>query len=108
MSIQRTDSTEAILAHLISIAELEAKINQIRVIAPPINGVLSTELRIMAEIYGNMIYTKAQSVDLHQLAINTQPAVFKLLENLFNLQLNNGESSSRPYGPNSDSCEACQ
>lgn len=38
------------MAHIISIKELEATINHVRRIAPPVDGVLSPDLRTLAEV----------------------------------------------------------
>lgn len=67
------------MAQLISVEELEATINRIRLEKPPVDGCLSPELRVLAEIYGNMIYERAREVDLDQLPERIKPAALLLL-----------------------------
>ncbi|WP_442920683.1 DUF3717 domain-containing protein [Massilia sp. DD77] len=67
------------MVFLISIQELEATINRIRNTAPPIDGVLSPELRVLAEIYGTMIYEHSLSIDLDQLSESTKLMVLYCL-----------------------------
>ena len=67
------------MAHIITIEELEATINRIRLEKPPVDGRLSPELRVLAEIYGNMIYERAREVDLDQLPEKIKPAALQLL-----------------------------
>lgn len=63
----------------VSIEDLEATINQLRRAAPPVNGVLSPDLRVLAEIYGSMIYEHARSIDLGQLGESIRPRAIELL-----------------------------
>lgn len=96
------------MAQLISIEELEATINRVLRSAPPVNGRLSPELCILAEIYGNMIYARARSVDLDQLAEDVRPLAVKLLAAFNKDALDDVGNTVCPYGPNSESCEVCQ
>lgn len=97
------------MAQLISIEELEATINRALRAAPPVNGRLSPELCILAEIYGNMIYARARSVDLEQLADDIKPLAGKLL-GLASIQQPSIDSGSKvcPYDPNAETCDVCQ
>lgn len=67
------------MAELISIEELEATINKVRRLAPPIDGVLSPDLRTLAEIYGAMIFRRWKLVDLDQLDKSTRLTAAKCL-----------------------------
>ena len=67
------------MAQPITIEELEAIINRIRIVAPPIDGELSPELRILAEIYSNMISDHIQLIDLDPLAEQIRPVAITLL-----------------------------
>ncbi|MBZ2207183.1 DUF3717 domain-containing protein [Massilia soli] len=67
------------MAQLIAIEQLEAIINRVRLLAPPVDGVLSPELRILAEIYGNMIADPTQLLDLELLAEQIRPVALTLL-----------------------------
>jgi len=67
------------VAQIISVEELEATINRIRHEKPAVGGRLSPELRVLAEIYGNMIYEQARQVDLDQLPEKIRPAALQLL-----------------------------
>lgn len=67
------------MAQIITVEALEATINRIRHEKPPVGGRLSPELRVLAEIYGNMIYDRAREVDLDQLPEKIQPAALQLL-----------------------------
>jgi len=67
------------MAQVISIVELEAVINEVRRTAPPVSGALSPALCIFAEIYGVMIYNRAQSIDIDVLAEDARQEVRKWL-----------------------------
>ena len=67
------------MAQLIAIEQLEAIINRVRLLAPPVDGVLSPELRILAEIYANMIADRTQLIDLELLAEQIRPVALTLL-----------------------------
>lgn len=96
------------MVQLVSVQEVEATINRVRREKPPINGRLSPELNVLAEIYGNMIYARAQSVDLDQLAENIRPAAIQLLGNLGpEPSVENGNKVCS-YGPDAEACEVCQ
>jgi hypothetical protein len=97
------------MALIISIEELEATINWIRRVAPPVNGVLSPDLRVLAEIYGNMIYAHARSVDLDKLAESIRPTAIRLLETSKTVKSPiDVINTVCPYGPDVESCDACQ
>lgn len=68
------------MAQVITVEALEATINRIRHENPPVGGRLSPELRILAEIYGRMIYERAREVDLDRLPENIRPAALQLLD----------------------------
>lgn len=96
------------MAQLISVEEVEATINRVRREKPPINGRLSPELCVLAEIYGNMIYARARSVDLDQLAENIRPAAVQLLgRSGTELPADSGDKVCS-YGPDAEACEVCQ
>lgn len=67
------------MALFVPIEELEATINKVRRVAPPVNGVLSPELRTLAEIYGVMIYASERLIDLDQLSESTRLTVVRCL-----------------------------
>lgn len=67
------------MALFVAIEELEATINKVRRLAPPVNGVLSPELRTLAEIYGAMIYASERLIDLDRLSESTQLTVVRCL-----------------------------
>ncbi|MEX5744535.1 DUF3717 domain-containing protein [Massilia sp. X63] len=67
------------MALFVPIEELEATINKVRRVAPPVNGVLSPELRTLAEIYGVMIYASERSIDLDRLSESTRLTVVRCL-----------------------------
>ncbi len=90
------------MAQLISIEKLEATINSLRHVVPPIDGVLSQELRILAEIYGNMIYMRARYIDLDKLPDNVRPMAAALLG-----AATEGKNDCS-YDPNRAICDACQ
>lgn len=96
------------MPQLISAEELEATINRVRRETSPVNGRLSPELCVLAEIYGNMIYARERVVDLDQLAENVRPMAVKLLGTSGTNSSNEGSGKVCPYGQNSDTCEACQ
>lgn len=66
------------MAKIITLEELEATINRVRLEKPPVGGRLSPELRVLAEIYGNVIYERAREVDLDQLPEKIRPAALQL------------------------------
>lgn len=66
------------MAQIITLEELEATINRVRLEKPPVGGRLSPELRVLAEIYGNVIYERAREVDLDQLPEKIRPAALQL------------------------------
>jgi len=66
------------VAKIITLEELEATINRVRLEKPPVGGRLSPELRVLAEIYGNVIYERAREVDLDQLPEKIRPAALQL------------------------------
>lgn len=90
------------MAQLISIERLEATINSLRHLLPPVNGVLSKELRLLAEIYGNMIYMRSRSIDLDQLPDNVRPMAVTLLEAATE------RKNDSSYDPNTATCDLCQ
>lgn len=67
------------MAMLISIEELEGTINKVRRLAPPVCGILSPDLRILAEIYGVVIFNRSKWVDLDQLDESTKLTAVKCL-----------------------------
>jgi hypothetical protein len=60
------------MAQVISIQELEAVINKALRGDPPVHGILSPSLCILAEIYGVMIYERARAIDIDTLAEETK------------------------------------
>lgn len=54
------------MSNIITITELEAVINRVREAAPPVNYILSPDLRALAEVYGRMIGEHAASIDLEK------------------------------------------
>lgn len=74
------------MAQIITVEELEATINRIRLEKPPVGGRLSPGLRVLAEIYGNMIYERAHEVDLNQLPEKIKTAALQLLGTAQELQ----------------------
>lgn len=54
------------MPRIVTITQLETAINRLREIAPPVNYVLSPDLRVMAEIYGRMIFAHAELIDVEQ------------------------------------------
>jgi hypothetical protein len=67
------------MALFVPIEELEATINKVRRMAPPVDGVLSPELRTLAELYGVMIYASERLIDLDQLSESTRLTVVRCL-----------------------------
>jgi hypothetical protein len=59
---------------VLTMAELEGAINRSIRAAPPRNGVLPPDLRALADLYGNMIFDRALSVD-----IDLQPERIRLV-----------------------------
>lgn len=96
------------MAQLISVEEVEATINRVRGEKPPINGRLSPELCVLAEIYGNMIYARVRSVDLDQLADHVRPAAFQLLRRSGMESSAENDNKACLYGPDAQECEVCQ
>lgn len=54
------------MPNIITITELEAVINRAREVTPPVNYILSADLRALAEVYGRMIGEHAESIDLEK------------------------------------------
>ena len=65
------------MSHFITIVELDSAINESRSVAPPVNGVLSADLRAMADLYGRMIYEKVTTADLYAQSEHIRAAVLK-------------------------------
>jgi hypothetical protein len=92
---------------MLTIAELEQAINRSIKAEPPQDGVLPPDLRAMAEVYGNMIYSKAHSVDVDQQPAHIQLAVRKWLPS--SQAVSPGSACTLQAGdPGIESCEACQ
>ena len=96
------------MTQLILVEELEATINRIRREKPPVNGGLSPELCLLAEIYGNMIYARERSVDLDQLAENVRPMAVRLLGSPGPGSSIDGGNKVCSYGPGAEACDVCQ
>jgi hypothetical protein len=89
----------------ISIERLEKAINDCRLIQPPVQGVLGSELRVLATIWGEMIAKKETSLD-----ISAQPPA-----HLTVLRRWLGAAAGEPpqatcmlIGTQSAECEVCQ
>ena len=54
------------MPNIITITQLENVINRVREAAPPVNYILSPDLRALAEVYGRMIGEHAESIDLEK------------------------------------------
>jgi len=97
------------MALFISIEELEATINHVRRVAPPVDGVLSPDLRTLAEVYGTMIYARAKSVDLDLLAEDIRPTAIRCLKLTRSSKLSTKPGNSNcTDGPNTGACEVRQ
>lgn len=92
------------MPRIITITQLETAINRLRESAPPVNYVLSADLRAVAEIYGGMIYAHAESIDLEQQPDALRQVVLKWLppgaEAIRACAYRTGDPGSE--------CEACQ
>ena len=96
------------MSHFITIVQLESAINESRSVAPPVNGVLSADLRAMADLYGRMIYKKAATADLYAQSEHIRAAVLKWLQIVQERTTAPEACPYRPGDPAADSCEACQ
>jgi hypothetical protein len=97
------------MALFISIEKLEATINHVRRVAPPVDGVLSQDLCTLAEVYGTMIYARAKSVDLDLLAEDIRLTAIRSMKLTKSSKLYTKPGKTNcTYGPNTDACEVCQ
>lgn len=92
------------MPRIVTITQLETAINRLREIAPPVNYVLSPDLRVMAEIYGGMIFAHAELIDLEQQPDALRQVVFKWLPTRVEAP---NVCTYRTGDPGAD-CEACQ
>lgn len=96
---------------VITIVQLESAINRARDQHPPINCVLHWSVKVLAEIYGQMIGQKTSTLELDELPksmrdevlrwlvpVDVEPLAAETLQACF----------YRPGDPGFDSCEACQ
>ncbi len=88
----------------VTITELESAINRLRESAPPVNYILSPDLRAMAEVYGLMICEHAESIDLDKEPYALRQVFVKWLPP-------KGETPTAcayRIGDSGSACEACQ
>lgn len=93
------------MSTLVSITQLESAINRLREKnAPPVNYILSPNLRAMAEVYGRMICEHAESIDLDKEPDALRQVVLKWLPP-------KGETPTAcgyRIGDSGPECEVCQ
>lgn len=92
------------MPRIVTITELETAINRLRESAPPVNYILSPDLRAMAEVYGRMICAHAESIDLEQQPDTLRQVFLKWLPP-------RGETPTAcayQTGDPGSECEACQ
>ncbi|MBZ2207186.1 DUF3717 domain-containing protein [Massilia soli] len=92
------------MPNIITITQLETVINRVREVAPPVNYILSPDLRALAEVYGRMIGEHAESIDLDHEPAALRHVVLKWLPPT------GGTATACAYrtGESGPDCEACQ
>ncbi|MDD5708512.1 MAG: DUF3717 domain-containing protein [Kiritimatiellae bacterium] len=93
----------------ITIVQLEGAINRCKSERPFFNGVLPGDMRLLADLYGEMIYRRLDSVAVESLS----PALLAVLGAWIDAAA--VEPGAAPAGtcgtsadPGADDCEACQ
>lgn len=96
---------------VITIVQLESAINRARDQHPSINCVLHRSVKVLAEIYGQMIGQKSSTLELDELPRSIRDEVLRWLvpEDVEPLAAETLQACFyRPGDPDFDSCEACQ
>ncbi|MBZ2206549.1 DUF3717 domain-containing protein [Massilia soli] len=95
---------------VITIVQLESAINRARDQHPPIDCVLHWSVKMLAEVYSQMIYQKASTLELDNLPNSIRDEVFLWIPGDVEpfVAGTSQACSYRTGDPGFDSCEACQ
>ncbi len=98
------------MGSILKIVQLEAAINRCRVAKPFTDGILPTDMRLMAELYGEMIFRRLESVDVDTRSAPLRAVLAKWTAGAEPKAVPAPEAfcAFRPAGTGSDDCEACQ
>lgn len=94
------------MSRIITITQLEAAINHLREMEPPVDYVLSPDLRAMADMYARMIYSHAEAIDLEQQPDAVRQVVIKWLSS--GSEVTDASACAYRAGDPGSDCEACQ
>lgn len=99
------------MAFIIDIEQLELAINRLKTAQPVADYILPPDLRLMAEVYGAMIYSRQTHIDVEAQPSDKRRVLLQWIS------ASSGKEESNPAGavcviqsgdPGFDGCEACQ
>ena len=94
------------MSRMITITKLEAAINRLREMEPPVDYVLSPDLRVMADMYAKMIYSRAKAIDVEQQPDAIRQVVIKWLSP--GIEVTDASACAYRAGDPGSDCETCQ
>ncbi len=98
------------MSRTITIVQLEGAINRCKGVRPFCDGVLPSDMRLLADLYGQMIYRHLDSVNVESLLPSLQ-AVLVTWINVAAVEPGGAPAGTCPAAaadPGADDCEACQ
>lgn len=99
------------MAFFIDIEQLELAINRLKKAQPVADYILPPDLRLMAEVYGAMIYSRQTHIDVEAQPADKRRVLLQWIPAPSGKEESNPAGAvcaMRPGDPGFDGCEACQ